>query len=275
MPHKLGWLVEDYGAVGNGSTDDSGAFNALVSGMGTWIADTQRQVCNLRPRTYAVSSTITVNQSGICFEGQDRVGSVIHGTASLGASAPVIDVVSNSGNTQVLNFELNNLRVSRANPGPLVRMRGVIAPILASVVLSNGAPYVIVDKPGTAINRHILLDHVDCIGGQAAVGIDCTSVDALRVHHCRIACNGAGSIMVRVNGGAQPSLMGVGGINFATYLHVRSTTKLVKLYGGWKDTAVFTRWIDSESSTRGVWFGRKITTNVPSGTWGMFGPIHN
>jgi hypothetical protein len=57
-------------------------------------------------------------------------------------------------------------------------------------------------------------------------------------------------------------------------LHLRTNVTNFLFMGGGRLSSI-TRWIDCDSSCTGNVYGRRYTTNPPSGTWDMHGPLDN
>jgi hypothetical protein len=275
MVHKLGWLAEDYGAVGNGSTDDAGAFSALVTGMKTRLVAHGQQHAALRPKVYRVNSPIVLDASGLQVHGHNRVGTVIEAGPSFPAGSPLIDVKSSDGNTQLKDVQIGNVTLRRVNAdGPLVRFGGVLACGLHNCILGVSSSYVTIYKPGTATNLHITLSMLDCVGAPAT-GISAASVDALRVVQCKIKCVGAGANGLDLTSGEHCSAEQVLFENCGNApIRLRTNATNFLFMGGGRIGSI-TRWIDADSSCSGNVYGRRWTTNPPAGTWDMHGPLDN
>jgi Pectate lyase superfamily protein len=158
MVHKLGWLVEDYGALGNGSTDDAAAFAALIGGMKTRTTAHGQQSVHLRSKVYRVNSPIVLDASGLQLHGHNVVGSVIEAGPSFPAGQPLINVVANVGNTQLTDIEIGNLTLRRVNAdGPLVRFSGCKVCAVTNCILGACNTYVAITKPGSSANLHLVL----------------------------------------------------------------------------------------------------------------------
>lgn len=275
MVHKLGWLVEDYGAAGDGSTDDAAAFDNLIEGMKTRTVAHGQQAVQLRAKTYRVNSPIVLDASGLQFHGHNVVGSVIEAGPSFPAGSPLIDVVISGGNTQVQDIEIGNLTLRRTNAdGPLVRFRGAKACAVTNCILGVCNTYVVIDKPGSAANLHIVLTMLDCIGAPAT-GVSATSVDSLRVADSKIKCAGAGANGLSITTGDHCSAQNVLFENCGNApIRLRtSATNFLFFQGG--RVGSITSWIDADTSCSGNSVGRRWTTNPPDGTWDLFGPLDN
>lgn len=273
--HKLGWLAEDYGAVGNGSTDDAGAFAALVDGMKTRLTGENMQHVALRPKVYRVNSPISLDASGLQFLGHNVIGTVLEAGPSFPAGSPLIEVLADSGNTQLSDVRISNLTLRRVNAdGPLVRFGGALCCYLDHCILGACNAYVVINKPGTAANLNIALSYLDCVGAPAT-GIDATSVDALRVVESKIKCAGASAKGINLTTGDTCSAEQVIFENCGNApLFLRTNATNFLFMGGGRIGSI-TRWIDSDSSCSGNIYGRRWTTNPPAGTWNMHGPLDN
>jgi hypothetical protein len=275
MPHKLGWLVEDYGAAGNGSTDDAAAFAGLVTGMKTRVATHIQQHVALRPKVYRTNSTILLDTSGLQIHGHNPIGTVIEAGPSFPAGQPLIRVIANSGNTQLTDIEIGNLTLRRVNAnGPLVRFSGCKACALTNLILGACNLYVSITKPGSAANLHIVLADLDCTG-TPATGIQASAVDSLRVVDSKIKCAGAGANGLDITTGDHCSARNVLFENCGNAL-IRLRTKVTNfMFWGGGRHGTSGKWIDDDSTCNGNVVGRRWTTNPSVGTWDMFGPLQN
>lgn len=106
--------VKDFGATGNGSTDDTAAIQAAIDYAVTGLASFDAPEVYFPPGQYAVSSTLTVPRSHIRLVGQSRVvGASIKGTAS--GMGSVIKVTYGGGGFGHYGFQMINLRVEAAS----------------------------------------------------------------------------------------------------------------------------------------------------------------
>ena len=97
--------VKDFGAVGDGVTDDTAAIQAAIDALGA--AGTV-----YFPRgTYVISSTVTVAAgNSISFLGENRQGTVLFSPLTSLSSTPMIHWAGTSG-TECQNVSVSNLRV--------------------------------------------------------------------------------------------------------------------------------------------------------------------
>lgn len=274
--HTLGWLAEDYGAVGNGATDDAAAFAGLVSGMKTRLAGQVQQHVALRPKVYRVNSPVTLDASGLQIRGHNAVETVLEAGPSFPAGSPLIEVRSNDGNTQLRDIVISNLTLRRVNAdGPLVRFGGCLNCRIDNAILGACNKYVEIHKPGNAANLSIILTYLDCIGAPAT-GVLAASVDALRVVECKLKCAGAGANGLDITTGDHCAAEHVLFEDCGNApIKLRNNVTHFLFLGGGRTGTTPTKWIDSDSSCTGVAFGRRWSTNTPLGTWHMHGPLDN
>jgi Pectate lyase superfamily protein len=275
MVHKLGWLLEDYGGVGDGSTDNASAFSALITGMKTRTTAHGQQHVALRPKVYRTNSPIVLDASGLQLHGHNVVGSVIEAGPSFPAGSPLISVIANSGNTQLTDIEIGGLTLRRVNAdGPLIRFSGCKACAVTNCILAACNTYISITKPGSAANLHIVLTGLDCTGAPAT-GIQAASVDALRVADCKIKCAGASANGIDITTGDHCSARNVLFENCGNApIKLRTNVTNFLFLGGGRVGSI-TRWIDDDTSCSGNSVGRRWTTNPPTGTWDLFGPLDN
>jgi hypothetical protein len=274
VTHTLGWLVESYGAVADGSSDCAPAFNALVAGMITRLStDTTQQHVALRPKVYRINTPIVINASGLQFHGHNRVGSIIEGSPSFPAGSPLIDVVAGGGNTQLRDIHIGNITLRRTGTtslnGPLIRLSGMLCATVSNCILGacGTGPYITVTKPGTAANLMVHLRGLDCTGAPTT-GILANQCDALHVVDCKIKAATTG---LSITTGGNCSAERVIFQDCGTAISLATTVTNFMFIGGGRQGAV-TTWIASDSSCSGHIVGRRLTT-APPGQWDMMGPL--
>jgi hypothetical protein len=234
-----------------------------------------QQSVHLRSKVYRVNSPIVLDASGLQLHGHNVVGSVIEAGPSFPAGQPLINVVANVGNTQLIDIEIGNLTLRRVNAdGPLVRFSGCKACAITNCILGACNPYVSITKPGSAANLHIVLTMLDCAGAPAT-GIQAASVDALRVADCKIKCAGGGANGIDITTGDHCSARNILFENCGNApIKLRTNVTNFLFLGGGRVGSI-TRWIDDDTSCSGNSVGRRWTTNPPTGTWDLFGPLDN
>jgi hypothetical protein len=125
MPDRLGEIknVKDFGAVGDGTTDDTVAIQTTVD----WTTSAARGVIFFPPGTYRVTAPITFNYDGdfsIVFQGAGRLSSLTGNFAGY-----ILDRSTTNPTTGVRVIE--HLDIRNSNPaGGGVRMLGTVGGVI-------------------------------------------------------------------------------------------------------------------------------------------------
>jgi hypothetical protein len=266
------WQPRNYGAAGDGATDDAPAFDALFTAMAAKTATLKRQRCDLQPLTYVVNAPIVISESGLGLIGQ--YGAKIKASASFPAGQPVIDVVKSSGNAQIKDVRLSDFAIERVNKnGPAVRVRAGLCANLDHLRVSNCDPYFVFDSPGSAETESCYVQSCECLGG-ASLCVDVGQVGGSATHgvalmHSEfVGSNAAGSIGARYRNGSW------GYVHFCDFLTVKTVVQVASQsnfcwWGPRSEGSSGHTWLSSDAGSTGTVSGRSITASA--GTWGVLG----
>lgn len=115
--------IKDYGAVGDGVTDDSQAFIDAVNSV-------EDKTCIVIPDgTYVINSTVNITKSNIYFMGASKA-SIITGTAN-----PVFKV--GSGSTRIDNVHFTNFTVNISANSTVFDMHYAFNTLIENIKLTN------------------------------------------------------------------------------------------------------------------------------------------
>lgn len=158
------YAPEDFGAAGNGATDDSAAINSCLSAAASHYGG-----CYLAAKKYFAATTVTVPQFS-SLEGQKDPAALVSNVAS---NTSVPQILLGSGTTVNLSGRLANVVIARS--GVVQTTAANTQAALANLALYSGT--------GITLQNAADMDHVYLLG--FALGIDTNSQADWHIRHVR------------------------------------------------------------------------------------------
>lgn len=170
--------VKDYGALGNGSTDDTAAIAAAIT-----AAEVSGGVVYFPPGIYNISSPLTISTSGVILRGAaewdwGNGGSTINLDASWSGAAGVL---INIGNATIENLSFST--VSATTSVPIISANSAGSTVYDSFTVRN---VVAVNSGGIKFNKctDVLLENVDLQAWSGTAGYSFTTCQLVYLENC-------------------------------------------------------------------------------------------
>lgn len=225
------YSVKDFGAVGNGSTDDTAAFNAAIAWAnakgGTDRAGAPGSTILIPDGRYRITAGLTpINVSSVMFMGSSSGGAVL----VISASAPVFTFMGAPGSYTVVGGGLQNVKieypVDPTGGACVVAVDYAFGIEVKNLVLERSATLLRLGETSARVAGGIVVDNV--VGSSANVGTPLFLMRygaGLYVSNCHVFVRG---IPVPVHPNPMPTIPGtsvfVSGTGFWDTLQVTNCT---------------------------------------------------
>lgn len=134
--------VKDFGAVGNGSTDDTAAIQAAINSLTT----TYGGIVTFPPGRYKISAPIVVNRHGITLMGSGQGQNNSIGSEIIGSGDHDIVSVGAWYYFSLKNIKLGHpIGITLTTPSALLRMVGSFFATIENVIFVSGWDHIVLD----------------------------------------------------------------------------------------------------------------------------------